>query len=111
MRALRPSNLNEIDEAVERMLQMVRAEALPWMKDHADLDALVAGLRIPHASPGMEPERLEKLAVAHHLRGDDEEARAVLDTLHAEYMPTGIPAIDGPQERFWSSLRERLGER
>lgn len=106
----RPTNLAEIDAAVLEAVWMLEDDVLPWMRSKATMEALVSTLRIPQASPGMDARRLETVAAVSCLRGDKEEARAALRTLREEHMPTGIPLIDEPQERYCRALYAKLGE-
>lgn len=107
--ALRPSNLDEVDEAVGRSVRILADEVVPWMTSQAGLDTLVATLGVPQSSPGSEAKRLETLAAVNLVKGDREAARAALNTLREEHMPTGIPSIDEPQEKYCRAIEERLG--
>jgi len=110
LRSMRPSNLREVDEAVAAFVRMVEEEGLPWMRSQANMDALAATLRIPCASAGQESGRLEKLAMVSYLRGEKEEARAALNVLREEHMPSGVQIIDERQQRFYRELCKRLDE-
>lgn len=108
--ALRPSNLDEVDAAVTLTVRMLEDDVVPWMRSHADLDALADALGVAQASPGSEARRLETLAALGCVRGDTRAARSALRTLRREHMPTGIPSIDEPQERYCRALEARLDE-
>ncbi len=109
LRASAPSDPDGVAKAVAGTDDLVRDHVLPWMRAHADLDALAAALDAPLTAPDSEAQRLQSLAVVSHWRGDDARARALTDEFAERFGATGIAPIDEPRGRFAAGFRDLLG--